>query len=96
MTCANDGRFPENCAVLVRYPRTPEQEKDGTRDAWPWLPGSVLEQCGPDEWRICVEVRELTVREDSSKPRRNTPPHKLFYPCCHRDASEIRPAPGRQ
>jgi hypothetical protein len=70
MTYANDGRFHENCAVLVRYPRTPEQEK-ADRESWPWLPGSVLEQCGPDQWRICVEVRELTVREDGSKPRRN-------------------------
>jgi len=92
MTYANDDRFPENCAVLVRYPRTPEQEKAG-RESWPWLPGSVLEQCGPDEWRICVEVRELTVREDGSKPRRNTPSRKLFYPCCFRDSSEIKRAP---
>jgi hypothetical protein len=87
----SENPYPDGAPVLVRYPRTPEQEKAG-RESWPWLPGSVLEQCGPDEWRICVEVRELTVREDGSKPRRNTPPHKLFYPCCFPGSSEIRRA----
>lgn len=51
---------------------------------------SVLEQCGPDEWRVCIEVRELAVRADGSKPTPRTPSHKLYYPCCYRDASELR------
>ena len=37
----NDGRFPDDSAVLVRYPRDkPEEQAD--RSAWPWLPGSIL------------------------------------------------------
>jgi hypothetical protein len=87
----NDGRFPDECAVEVRYPRSKTEEK-GDRSAWPWLPGTILEQVGPDEWHVCIEARELAVREDGSKPRKNTPPHKLYYPCCFRDSSELRRA----
>jgi hypothetical protein len=85
-------QFPDETPVLTRFPRT-EAEKQGDRPAWPWLPGTVLERCGPDEWRVCVEVRELATRRDGSKPRSNTPPHKLYFPCCFRDASEIRLRP---
>jgi hypothetical protein len=49
----NNGRFPDNSAVEVRYPRSKQQEQGGW-PAWPWLPGSILEQCGPDEWYVCV------------------------------------------
>jgi hypothetical protein len=93
----NDGRFPDDSPVEVRYPRS-EQEKDGDRSAWPWLPGSIVEQCGPDEWYVCVEVRELAVLHDGRKAPRGTPSRRLYYPCCFRDSSEIRPraaaAPG--
>jgi hypothetical protein len=85
----NDGRFPGESAVEVRYPRT-KQEGQGDRSAWPWLPGSIMEQVGPDEWRVCVEVRELAVRRDGSKPTARTPASRLYYPCCYRDSSEIR------
>ena len=34
----NDGRFPDDSRVEVRYPRT-RQEEHGDRAAWPWLPG---------------------------------------------------------
>ncbi|MEU7746844.1 hypothetical protein [Nonomuraea sp. NPDC049158] len=43
----NDGRFPEETLVLVRHPLRDDQNDD--RDSWPWLPGTVLEQCGADE-----------------------------------------------
>ena len=56
----NDGRFPDDSLVEVRYPRT-RQEELGDRCAWPWLPGSILSQCGPDEWYVCLEARELAV-----------------------------------
>jgi hypothetical protein len=82
--------FPDDTPVEVRYPTTPEQEA-GDRAGWPWLPGTVLEKVGPDEYRVCVEVRELAVRADGSRPTKKTPPHKLYYPCCFRDSSEIRP-----
>ena len=87
------GQLVEDSPVMVRYPRTLEEER-GDRAKWPWLPGTILEQCGPDEWRVCVEVRELAVRQDGSKPTPRTPQHKLFYPCCYRDSSEIRLAGG--
>ena len=83
------GQLVEDTPVMVRYPRTNEEERDD-RANWPWLPGMILEQCGPDEWRVCVEVRELAVRQDGSKPTPRTPQHKLFYPCCYRDSSEIK------
>ena len=63
----NDGRFPDDSLVEVRYPRD-LQEELGDRSGWPWLPGSILGQCGPDEWqqspsgaklhRPAAEVRE--------------------------------------
>ena len=37
----NDGRFPDDSPVEVRYPRTPQEELCD-RSAWPWLPGSIL------------------------------------------------------
>ena len=36
---------------MVRYPLTPEQEQ-GPREAWPWLPATVEQVCGPDEWQV--------------------------------------------
>jgi hypothetical protein len=72
-------QFPDDCAVLVRFPRT-EAEAKGDRGAWPWLPGTVLQQVGPDEWQVCVEVRELAYPEGG----------ELWYPCCYRDADELQ------
>ena len=70
----NDGRFPDESAVLVRYPLTPGPEQQpGQSDAehlaarpaerktWPWLLGTVEQQCGPDEWLITIEDRRLAV-----------------------------------
>ena len=59
----NDGRFPDDSAVEIRYPRK-MQEEQGDRSAWPWLPASILSQCGPDEWYVCVEARELATLDD--------------------------------
>jgi hypothetical protein len=75
-------RFPDETPVLVRYPLTPDQGK-GDRSAWPWLPGTVLGQCGPDEWQVCVEAGELAEAEGG----------ELWYPVCYRDASELRRVP---
>ena len=90
----NDGRFPDESRVEVRYPRT-RQEERGDRAAWPWLPASVVERCGPDEWRVCVEDRGVAVLRDGRPARRNTASRNLYYPMCFRDSSEIRrPAPA--
>ena len=42
----NDGKFPDESLVEVRYPRS-KQEEQGDRERWPWLPGTIVEQCGP-------------------------------------------------
>ncbi|MGA2827139.1 MAG: hypothetical protein ABSF03_13585 [Streptosporangiaceae bacterium] len=85
----NDGRFPNDSPVEVRYPRT-RQEELGDRSAWPWLPGSILSQCGPGEWYVCVEVCELAMLDDGGPAPDGTADEDLFYPCCFRDGSEIR------
>jgi hypothetical protein len=75
--------FPDDSEVEVRYPLTPEQEA-GDREAWPWLPGWVIAQCGPDEWQIGVQAEELAIPDEVGDPT---------YPTCFRDASELRPRP---
>ena len=87
----NDGRFPDDSLVEVRYPRT-RQDVQGDWAEWPWLPGTILSQCGSDEWYVCVEARELATLEDGSPAPAGTAYEDFFYPCCFRDASEIRPA----
>ncbi len=87
----NDGRFSDDSAVEVRYPRD-KREEQGDRSAWPWLPGSILSQCGPDEWHVCVEARELATLDDGSPAPAGTADGELLNPCCFRDASEIRRA----
>jgi hypothetical protein len=81
--------FPGDSPVEVRYPLTSEQEH-GDREAWPWLPGRVVSQCGPDEWEIVVQAPELARLEDGTLAPEGTPPDEASYPVCFRDASEIR------
>ena len=90
----NDGRFPGESPVEVRYPRSKQEEQAG-RGTWRWLPGSVVEQCGPDGWYVCVEVRELAVLRDGRRAPHGTAGRNLCYPCCFRDSPEIRPRPAR-
>jgi len=85
-----DGRFSDESPVEIRYPRN-KQEEQGDREHWPWLPGTIVEQCGPDEWYVCVEVRELAVLRGGRRAPRGTASRNLYYPCCFRDGSEIRP-----
>jgi hypothetical protein len=40
----NDEKFPDESPVEVRYPRS-KQEEHGDRERWPWLPGTIVEQC---------------------------------------------------
>jgi hypothetical protein len=86
----NDGKFPDESPVEVRYPRS-KQEEQTDREQWPWLPGTIVEQCGPDEWYVCIEVRELAALQDGRRAPRGTASPNLYYPCCFRDGSEIRP-----
>ena len=91
----NHGRFPDDSPVEVRYPRT-RQEELGDRAGWPWLPGLILSQCGPDEWHVCVEARELAVLDDGSPAPAGTADGELLYPWCFRDPSEIRLVADRE
>src|SRR5260370_41788834 len=86
-------QVPDESPVEVRYPRS-KQEEQGDREQWPRLPGTIVEQCGPEEWYICVEVRELAVLRDGRRAPRGTASRNLCYPCCFRDGSEIRPGPA--
>lgn len=104
----NAGRFPDDSAVLVRYPLTVTQQRPGQSDVerlaevaaerknWPWLPGHIAAQCGPDEWHVIVDVRELAELENSSPAPEGTPDEDLYYPGCFRDASEIRAVPDME
>jgi len=87
----NDGRFPDDSPVEVPYPRD-KREEQGERSAWPWLPGTILSQCGSDEWYVCVEDRALAVLDDGRPAPDGTADQDLYHPCCFRDASEIRRA----
>ena len=80
-------RFPDETPVLVWYPPCGANNQD--RSAWAWLPGSVLQQCGPDEWLAVVEAPELAEPDPSH-------PMDMLYPTCFRDASELHEITPRQ
>jgi hypothetical protein len=86
----NDGKFPDGSPVLTPYPLTPEQATPDGRPEWPWLPGWIVSQCGPDEWLICVQAPGLGRLDDDSIPPPGTPDDEMNFPCCFRDASEIK------
>ena len=64
----------------VRYPLTQAQE-DGDRSAWPWLPGWIARECGPDEWEVVVEDDRLATLDGQGE---------VVYPACYRDSSELQ------
>ena len=84
----NDGRYPDESPVGVRYSRS-KQEERGDRAAWPWLTGWIVSQCGPDDWEICVQEPALAVMDDGSVPPPGTPDDECNFPVCFRDSSEI-------
>jgi hypothetical protein len=79
----NDGRFPDDSDVEIRYPLTDDQTE---RAAWPWVAGWIAGQCGPNEWDIVVEGAGRTSYDDNGEP---------LYSAAYHDASEIRPAAAR-
>jgi hypothetical protein len=89
----NDGRFPDKSPILVRYPLDgPKSVTD--RERWPWLPGTIEQQCGPDEWLVTIGDRRLAELDDGSLAPEGTPDEDLLFPQAYRDSSEIRPVPG--
>jgi hypothetical protein len=91
----NDGRFPDESEVLVRYPlrqgpgpeRQPGQSDDehlavlrADRERWPWLPGTIEQQCGPDEWLVTIEDRRLAKRDSEPQLENMTLVFKIPNP----------------
>lgn len=87
----NDGRFPDDSPVLVRYPL---DDPPGDRADWPWVPGHVLGhvlgQCGPDEWWVVVDGDDRLAEYDPT----GEDPDGPLYPLCFRDSSELRDVHG--
>jgi hypothetical protein len=81
----NDGRFPDDSDVEVRWPLTKDQSK-GDRAGWPWVPGWIAGQCGPNEWDVVVEGAGPIDFDGDGQP---------LFPMAFRDASEIRTAVTR-
>lgn len=92
MAHENGGRFPDESAVLVRYPLDgPKSASD--RSEWPWLAGTIEQQCGPDEWLVTIEDRRLAELDDGSPAPDDTPDYDLLFPQCYRDSSELQAIP---
>jgi hypothetical protein len=89
----DDNPFPDRAAVLVRYPRSKAGEQ-GDRSAWPWLAGEIVSRCAEDEWQVCVEDRTVAELEDGTTSPEGTPAEDFYWPCCYRDANEIRLRPA--
>ncbi|MBW6432709.1 hypothetical protein KZ829_03010 [Actinoplanes hulinensis] len=82
----NDGRFPDDADVKVRYPLT-DRQVDAGRTVWPWVTGYIVGQCGPDEWDVCVDGADPVDHDVDGEP---------LYPLVFRDASELHlTEPGR-
>jgi len=85
--------YPVGTDIEVKCPRT-KAEEQGDRSAWPWLPGWIVEVCGPDEWQVCVQDYALALPEDGQVPPPGIPEHDLLFPCCFRDSSKTWIRPG--
>jgi hypothetical protein len=77
----NDGQFPDETTVWTPYPLA---DDGNNRELWPWLQGTVLGQCGPDEWHIVIDAPELIEHGDGYD----------WSPACFRDSSELRAVMG--
>ena len=60
------------------------------RAAWPWMPGTIEEACGPDEWLVVVESRDVATTEDGTPAPADADDADVFFPMCFRDSSELR------
>jgi hypothetical protein len=81
--------FPEDSRVEVKFPFNAEQEQ-GDREAWPWLPGWVVQVCGPDEWQVCVQAPGLGRTAEGEIPAPGVPEEEQYFPLVFRDSSELR------
>jgi hypothetical protein len=74
----NDGRYPDDTPVWTPYPLP---DSPTAYEDWPWLQGTVLGQCGPDEWHIRIDAPELIEHGDGYD----------WSPACFRNSCELRP-----
>lgn len=88
----NDGRFPDESDVQVRYIAAPA-DRTVPREEWPWMTGVIENQCGPDEWLVTVYAREVAQLEDGTPAPAGTPAEDMFFPQCFRDSSELKRTP---
>lgn len=88
----NDGRFPDDSAVLVRYPLggPPVRQRSRDRAVAAWHGGAAVR---PNEWLVTFEDRRLTELEDGTLAPESTPDEDLLFPRCYRDSSELQPMP---
>jgi hypothetical protein len=92
----NDGRFPDGARVFVRYPPDCEIRSTGPgslsdRESWPWLPGVIDHQSGPEEWAVTIVARSHAVLADGSPAAESAPDDALYFAHeCFRESSEIR------
>ena len=80
------GQLADETPVLVKFPRTKEEEQ-GDRNAWRWLPGTIVQQCGPDEWQV---LRRGYVRGRAQGWQQADPPHAAAQPVLPAVASGTR------
>lgn len=86
-------RFPAESEVLVRYPARPGPEPQpgqpraehraalrAERETRPWLPGTIEQQCGPDEWLVTIEDRPLAELEDGRPAPAGAANEHLLFP----------------
>jgi len=64
----------------------PGQPTAPERETWPWLPGEIAGQCGPDEWECVIYDRRVARLEDGSPAPDGTPDEDLYFPLCRRHA----------
>jgi hypothetical protein len=74
-------RFPDDAAVLVRYP-VESRQPASDRQAWPWLAGIIEQQRGPDEWLVTIEDRRVAELEDGTPAPEGTSEGDLLFPQC--------------
>lgn len=79
----NDGQFPDDTKVLVKYPLPSSALSD--REHWPWLRGFIVGQVDNNEWHVLVQDDRVAQYEPAV--RENT------YPLCWRSADELRRPP---
>lgn len=52
----------------------------------------IEEVCGPDEWLVAVESRDVATTEDGTPAPADADDAEVWFPMCFRDSSETREA----